>query len=66
MTVHYHGTPITPLAALTQLAGKSFCVYTLEQVIEVTMRAFGYSRERAIREVARAIESGALTTMEVQ
>lgn len=26
MTVHYHGTPITPLSALESLAGKSFCV----------------------------------------
>lgn len=26
MTMHYHGTPITPMPALYQLAGKSFCV----------------------------------------
>lgn len=26
MTVHYHGTPITPLAALYQLSGRHFCV----------------------------------------
>lgn len=26
MTIHYHGTPITPLTALYQLAGSSFCV----------------------------------------
>ncbi len=26
MTLHYHGTPITPLSALDQLAGRCFCV----------------------------------------
>lgn len=26
MTIHYHGTPITPMAALYQLAGRCFCV----------------------------------------
>jgi len=26
VTVHYHGTPITPLAVLHSLAGRSFCV----------------------------------------
>lgn len=26
MTLHYHGLPITPLAALRQLAGRCFCV----------------------------------------
>jgi hypothetical protein len=26
MTMHYHGTPITPLAALYELAGRCFCV----------------------------------------
>lgn len=26
MTVHYHGTPITPMTALYALAGRSFCV----------------------------------------
>lgn len=26
MTIHYHGTPITPNAALLSLAGKCFCV----------------------------------------
>lgn len=26
MTIHYHGTPITPMTALYQLAGSSFCV----------------------------------------
>lgn len=26
MTLHYHGTPITPVAALTELAGRNFCV----------------------------------------
>ncbi len=26
MTIHYHGTPITPLPALYQLAGRHFCV----------------------------------------
>lgn len=26
MTVHYHGTPITPLSVLNQLAGRHFCV----------------------------------------
>ncbi len=26
MTIHYHGTPITPMRALYQLAGRSFCV----------------------------------------
>lgn len=26
MTVHYHGTPITPITALYQLAGRNFCV----------------------------------------
>ncbi len=26
MTVHYHGTPITPIAALYELAGRCFCV----------------------------------------
>lgn len=26
MTFHYHGTPITPAAALDQMAGKMFCV----------------------------------------
>ncbi len=26
MTVHYHGTPITPLTALYQLTGRHFCV----------------------------------------
>lgn len=26
MTIHYHGTPITPLEALYQLAGRCFCV----------------------------------------
>ena len=26
MTIHYHGTPITPMSALNELAGKHFCV----------------------------------------
>ena len=26
MTIHYHGTPITPITALYQLAGRCFCV----------------------------------------
>jgi len=26
VTVHYHGTPITPMAALYELAGRHFCV----------------------------------------
>lgn len=26
MTMHYHGTPITPRKVLTELAGRSFCV----------------------------------------
>jgi hypothetical protein len=26
MTVHYHGTPITPAATLVKLAGRHFCV----------------------------------------
>lgn len=26
MTIHYHGTPITPIAALYELAGRCFCV----------------------------------------
>lgn len=26
LTMHYHGTPITPLAALYELAGRCFCV----------------------------------------
>ncbi len=26
MTIHYHGTPVTPNAVLHQLAGRSFCV----------------------------------------
>lgn len=26
MTIHYHGTPITPVAALHELTGRSFCV----------------------------------------
>lgn len=26
MTIHYHGTPITPNAVLQELAGRSFCV----------------------------------------
>lgn len=26
MTIHYHGTPITPAAALYELAGRHFCV----------------------------------------
>lgn len=26
MTVHYHGTPITPISALYELAGRCFCV----------------------------------------
>lgn len=26
MTIHYHGTPITPAAVLETLAGKHFCV----------------------------------------
>lgn len=26
MTLHYHGTPITPVAALHELAGRCFCV----------------------------------------
>ncbi len=26
MTIHYHGTPITPIDALYQLAGRHFCV----------------------------------------
>lgn len=26
MTIHYHGTPITPLTALYELAGRHFCV----------------------------------------
>ena len=26
MTIHYHGTPITPMTAFYQLAGKHFCV----------------------------------------
>jgi hypothetical protein len=26
MTVHYHGTPITPILALYELAGRNFCV----------------------------------------
>ena len=26
MTLHYHGTPITPVAALYELAGRCFCV----------------------------------------
>ena len=26
MTMHYHGTPITPLTALYELAGRNFCV----------------------------------------
>ena len=26
MTIHYHGTPITPLSSLESLAGKCFCV----------------------------------------
>lgn len=26
MTIHYHGTPITPMAALYELAGRCFCV----------------------------------------
>lgn len=26
MTIHYHGTPITPVAALYELAGRHFCV----------------------------------------
>ena len=24
--IHYHGTPITPIAALYELAGRNFCV----------------------------------------
>lgn len=26
MTIHYHGTPITPVSALLELAGRHFCV----------------------------------------
>lgn len=26
MTLHYHGTPITPVAALAEMAGRHFCV----------------------------------------
>ncbi len=26
MTVHYHGTPITPISVLQELAGRNFCV----------------------------------------
>lgn len=26
MTIHYHGTPITPLSALYEMAGRHFCV----------------------------------------
>jgi hypothetical protein len=26
MTMHYHGTPITPITALYELAGRNFCV----------------------------------------
>lgn len=26
MTIHYHGTPITPMSALYELAGRHFCV----------------------------------------
>lgn len=34
MTIHYHGTPITPQAVLNELAGRSFCVsyYRPDQV----------------------------------
>lgn len=34
MTMHYHGTPITPMAALYELAGRHFCVsfYRPDQV----------------------------------
>src|SRR6185312_11354576 len=30
MTIHYHGTPITPIEALYELAGRSFCVSHLD------------------------------------
>ena len=26
MTIHYHGTPITPIAAFMKMKGRSFCV----------------------------------------
>lgn len=34
MTIHFHGTPITPMAALYELAGRHFCVsfYRPDQV----------------------------------
>lgn len=37
MTLHYHGTPITPIEALYQLAGRCFCVSHIrpEQVARV-------------------------------
>lgn len=41
MTIHYHGTPITPISVLLSLAGKHFCVsfYYPEQVARVHEQA---------------------------
>jgi hypothetical protein len=39
MTIHYHGTPITPYPALLELRGKHFCVsYAAPQDIETVHR----------------------------
>lgn len=39
--------------------------YSVEEIVEFTMRAMGWTRKRALREVTEAIESGELPAFTV-
>ncbi|PLU16204.1 MULTISPECIES: hypothetical protein [Sinorhizobium] len=46
--IHYHGTPISPVAALLELAGRHFCVSFARPDDVVRCHQIGQSRYRAI------------------
>jgi hypothetical protein len=43
MTIHYHGTPITPVAQLARMAGEHFCVSFARPQDALTCEAIGQS-----------------------
>ncbi len=43
MTVHYHGTPISPRSTLYALSGRNFCVSFVKQLDLVTVHKIGQS-----------------------
>src|SRR5262249_30955441 len=65
MTLHYHGTPITPRSALYELAGRSFCVsfadprdievvHQIGQSVMIDNGAYSYWQRNKVQDTPRS------------